>query len=338
MKVIIDLQEELYARANSLVRDGGYSDLSTFACVALENQIILEEGGQPVLPEVQKYDLLTLRVEEPLGITCVPAPEFLDINVAGYTNPAEEIMVWGQINKIFPVKFLLRYFLTFRKSEVDLEDFRNKAQEAAWLFGCYLRDLDGEAHKLRDEKLSIAFPSGTGNLARQRTQKRFGKNYIGYIRRSGIMSGALLEMRFAGIKKKGKKSFIGLTEAGLAFAKLPNPIIDGNGERALSEEEARFYTEHCRKNLSGEYAAMKEMAQMINKRQGSTDELTAMVRERMGKEDSDGVRQHNYIVTMRSGMISRMFELGFIKKSRKGYHVRYELTEFGMQFLEGWKK
>jgi len=350
LKIVLDIPEIIYSKADDLVKENKYSSLSLFAKVAFENQLCLEEAESegvrniPLKENLQRAvssSLLTsalsdLRLKQGNHFAgkILPLPDFPLISDV----PPEHSMIWGQINKVFPVKFILRYFVSqFNNGDtVRIETFRDTVVKAARGLGAVLLSYDNEKGTRRDERLSIAFPLGDTPNDCLKADSRFGNQYVGYVRKDGKLSGALFEMRFAAIKNENDKFFISVTQSGLAFAQLSNPILDNNAKnKTISEEEARFYVEHCKQNLSGEYSAMCKLASLISEGTTSRVELTNSFKQFI--DDSQQWRNtqklESYANTQRSGLISKMYEMKLLDKKRDVNKVQYLITALGQELL-----
>jgi hypothetical protein len=73
------------------------------------------------------------------------------------------------------------------------------------------------------------------------------------MRKDGKLGGAMPFLRFANLNKEEKgKISIGLTESGLKFAQIENPVIDHNDfEKSFSQAEVDFYLNYISKNVKG---------------------------------------------------------------------------------------
>ena len=358
MKILVDIPETLYTRLSAFLAKGSYSSLSVLAEAALNNQLTLEstdEGefvitpGTMPIPEMSSraskkaVDALPmLRWQETNSHPVVEQlPSFEQIDVFGMRQP-ERILPWGQINKIFPVKVLLRFFLNQvgDSGNVTLDAFKQAAVLMGRQFGMHLKSIDNERETRRDERLSIAFPIGRridDHEDQIKAGARFATQYIGYVRKSGLMSGALLEMRFMGIAAEPGHQNIGITQPGLEFAQIPNPILDHEDTSVtLSEDEARCYVAHCKQNLPGEYAMLSTLAAFIHGGKTTRDKLNeALVHAiREWKDWKSDADLESFVNTQRGGLVSRLFELHLLKKERNRNTVQYALTDLGNELLD----
>ncbi len=152
------------------------------------------------------------------------------------------------------------------------------------------------------------------------------------MRKDGTLDGAMPYLRFVNLNKDEKgKVLIGLTDPGLNFAKLNNPVLDfADFEKSLNENEADFYIDHISKNVQGERNATKwllyKLAIGLKDREEINNELKREFGQIWGASDA-------VINTQRAGLMSRMFELGLIEKEKEGIKVIYNISNRGMRFL-----
>ena len=147
---------------------------------------------------------------------------------------------------------------------------------------------------------------------------------------SGQLHGALFDLRLAGIDEANKHPAIGLTEAGLEFAKLENPVIDkGDLSAALSDAEIDFYLHHIREHVPGEVYAFQLVLGLIVGGVTSPKALDEGIAEHVKWS-----RRRGFVSTQRAGTVSRLFELKMIDKTRQGRRVTYEVTDRGQNWLE----
>ena len=355
MKIIFNITELLYNKIKMLINDGKYSSLSSFTEIAFQNQLTLEQELNNEVIELKDLSKLKAKNKKhkvnlkkifsennvlSYNFNRVKFPtqylnnlyemlKFELIDLSGVGDPSK-IWIWGQINKIFPVKFLLRLLISMNSdnsSPIPLVDFQKYACLQARNLGLMLLNIDEKAGNRRDESLSIAFPIGGDS---EKAKARFKGQYIANVRTDGKFSGALLEMRFAGIKMiNNEKILKGPTETGLEFAKLKSPVLDDNNyEKTMSEEESKYYIFHCREYLPGEYNLISLIAESLLNGEDTREQLNEKLHNiALANWSSAAVN------TQRSGVVSRMFELGLIYKIRIRNTVRYKLTDLGKELI-----
>jgi len=117
----------------------------------------------------------------------------------------------------------------------------------------------------------------------------------------------------------------------MAFAILPNPILDGGVDalESLSAEERQLYLEHVHQALPREYQAMARVAAAISEGSDRPEAVSMAVAKLNPGWSATQVN------TMRSGLVSRMSELGLVDRTRVGERgVAYRLTPRGVELVK----
>jgi hypothetical protein len=249
----------------------------------------------------------------------------------------------GYLNRIFPVKFVLRVLVTMTLEEfydeengryddagnITLDQLRTTAFATAKYAKEWLSTLDLQQGPKHGSEVSVGFPENN-----EKARERFVAQFVGS-KRKGNISGALFDMGFASLTGfsigpiKHNTSDIHFTKVGWDFALLENPLLDSlegwkdyfvSGKR-FSEKEIEFLLVHLESNLSPEWKFMQTIASSIeegNNRPKSLEECL--------------VKEYDWEATkasqMRNGALSRMEELCLIKREKSGREVTYHLTEF----------
>lgn len=251
----------------------------------------------------------------------------------------------GYINRILPVKFVLRVMVALtlssdgfdRENGWDQEEFFDetvtleKLREVAFQNASYAKEflilLDEmiDVKALGGPKLSIGFPTGD-----KKSKERFVSQFVGSTRKR-VHSGALFDMGF--VNKRGGlfggfMDELWFTKFGWHFAMLENPVIDGGWEKGarFSKEEVDFLIRHFRENVSGEWAFMLRIAGMIRNGIADSKSMNADLVSSLGWNESKSS-------VYRTGCIGRLEELGLVNRIKSGVEVRFELTERGDEML-----
>jgi len=336
MRIIVDVPEYLVERARKLIGQGTYRDLSSFVTASMESQLTLEER------ESAEQVLTLAREQERVArVSARGLPLAADLSIPqgerptlGYpTRPGDtlaEQWPWGQINKILPVKFTVR-LLANEVSEVEplvpLDVFRMEAARKAKEFGRWLAKNDAKYKRRWGERLSAGFPIGKDE---ESSLNRYASHFVGHERkRDGALFGALFDLKFGNAEVVGRALSVGLTEAGLEFARISNPVLDDSDlSSSLSEEEIEFYLEHIRARVPGEVYAFELILSLIAEGVNGREELNEQIKKRVPLDWTDAV-----VNTQRAGAMARMYELGLIEKSREGLRVEYGVSERGIRWL-----
>lgn len=361
MKVIVEVPDSQQEKIRRLIRKGKFTSFFDFVNVAIENQLILEETGQVLTSEgfnnalIGRRNVSSSRDEETKSrelavmqkaIIGSRFPE-LSLYPGGYSDiqltpmPKDKMVnsntpLWGQYNRLLPVKVALRLLAnTLKKGEmqyVDLEQFREHVAEVARDLGLFLREQDRRTRKSRGERTFIGFPVRKDEY---KSKERFKDHFVGYVDTKGHPIGALSELKMVSIVAVKRETLLGITEPGLTFAAIRNPVLDGKkAERPFSEEEAAYYLQHVWRNLPGEREAVSFLLQTIKNGVRRPDYLTAHMQEfakRIGKSWNRAVAN-----TMRAGLMSRLYELGILEREKVGIRgIAYNLSSLGSKLLEG---
>lgn len=359
MKVIIEIPDNLLNQVRNAVQKGDYDDPKEFVNVALANQVELEtstsgKGGVKTLEEAMDSREENPRTDEssPVDseqifvgngsgsldrteydlVTTVPLPD---------SNRLDEGPLWGQYNRIFPVKLTLRVLVNELQNRavhatsqrhglegqwVSLDQFKRSASDLARDYGLKIQEVDKMEERGRGEKLSAALPIGEDA---QKSKKRFKSQFVGYTEQNGDLTGATPNLAFVNITPDSR-DVIGVTEPGLEFAELWNPLLDDGvgADQPFSQDEMSFYLQHVQEWLPDEYDAMQFTVEAILNGDDRPDSLSSRI-STLNEEWSDAQAS-----TVRSGLIGRMFELGLVDRRQVGQRgVAYEITESGKKLL-----
>jgi len=363
MKYIVEIKKEHSDKINKFISGKQYESVAQFVSVAIENQLYLENAdlGSKLKPlkvdTVLKKSNFNKKVSEPEeGIINIPIKNINPIvvedpridNIISVPNNCEleDCWLWGQINRIFPIKLGLRILLSKLENNewIDLEIFRD---EAAVIASKY-REIIENTVKYKDiniREIAAGLPlyhkEGIDSLKVENSMKRYKNQFLAYVRTTDEkLDGALNQLHFINIKKvteEDEKFLIGITNQGLKFAQLLNPIIDKQElNLTLSNEEKEFYINHIKAKHIGEYKAtiwlLNKLKAGIYSREKINDELKKDYNKKWGFKDQ-------VVNTQRAGLMARMTELGLIDKKKKGVVVQYFISNYGQEILKNnWVK
>ncbi|MCB2221557.1 MAG: hypothetical protein KQI35_14255 [Bacteroidetes bacterium] len=367
MKLLVEIDQRFFEIVKHLIKQGNYDNISQFVSIAIENQLSLEKedvGGidiisgdkgkvKEIYKEYIKQESIardqTSAYDRELSET-IPSTIGLDIKSIGNedakpVNPPNyketvlyvedgmgrfESWIWGQINKILPIKIGLRALIKLLSGEewVDIAKFYEFATDNAISYQRLFVDYEMSNKVLRDQKFSSGLPSQD----REKSIDRFKNHFLVKKRKDGKIDGALGIFKFTNIKEaEDGRIYVGITKAGIDFALLENPIIDRNEyAQKFTTDEALFYIEHVKESLAREYHAivwiLAKINSGINRREDLDKELIIDFQKKW--ECSEMV-----VKTQRSGLTSRVYDLGFISKTKSGNEVMYHLTDLGLNIL-----
>jgi len=335
MRYIIELSTSKVQAIKLLMDNGKYEDMQSFLLTAIENQLYLEK--QP-LKQSPIQDLMSDRSFEESAssssFSLTSQPRLTSPDVVIVQDPQPEVLnaesLWALHNRIFPIKISVRVLLNIMKSNptkdgyVSLRTVQDAALEEARRFGRLLSQADKKSHRLHGNKLSAGLP-GAGEGSRD----RFKFSFVGSINSKNHLDGAPAILRFVNMRRNEEgEPQIGITESGSQFALLENPILDkADYTHVFSREESDFYIRHVAEKLQKEHLLSVSVLQAIENGHITPDELTQVVlhaNPNMKEEEAQAIR---------SSLISRLSELGFVRRKREGLNVTYSLTTDGCTLL-----
>jgi hypothetical protein len=276
MRYLVDIGQKHSEGIQKLIKDGGYQDVAQFILVAIENQLYLEktdtqtvESKSPTvqLPDVKgdnwtknRWDAYEIQniTSQPSSL---PKPKYSDLTLKLY-GEEKTAWLWGQLNKIFPMKIGLRVLLRELQNEqsILLDSFVKSAKNTAAAINVSIRDHEEKLLKIRENRISAALP-----FHDEKSQARYQNHFLLNRRKDGLLDGMMALLKFCNIEIKNGRTFIGLTNEGIEFAKIINPVIDHSYfEESLSEDEINFYLDHISKNAVGEYFDIQWLLKKIS--------------------------------------------------------------------------
>jgi Arc/MetJ-type ribon-helix-helix transcriptional regulator len=349
MRVVVNIPSELVDQIRSAIEQGNYAGPEEFLEQALHTQLRLESDEKQILtsfseavqPRSQEFEQSsfegTLASEQAPG-TNEDSSVLEDLSVRDFdvltVDPPSPSRIdtgplWGQYNRILPMKVSVRRLaIELDKAGaggIAYDEFREQTAAVARAYGHKLKEIDKEAGRGRGEKFSAGFPTGDKV---ESSLNRFKTHFVGQIDSTGSLTGSLPNLQFVNISPSTRE--FGLTDAGLDFARVENPVLDQSlrSDNPLSESERRFYLDHVNNELHAEHNAMELVAEAILGGVNRPDPLSERVAEL--SEDWTSAQAS----TIRSGLIGRMNELSLVSRKRVGTRgVGYELTVDGKREL-----
>lgn len=330
LKIIVDVPKHLLSKIRNHVDAGEYSSPSEFFIVAAENQLIIENSSEDIV-SINNQSIGDMHISGVDNSNPNIDPPLLDQYSLSVDGEAWDSWIWGQTNRILPIKFALRRLAIMSAAEQNYpvsDSFRESTSKRAREFGKKLLKVDEKLEKRRDERLSTGFPIGKDERS---SRNRYWTQFIGYEKSDGEKTGAFFELAFADLVKIDGKNRIGLTQAGFELSQLTNPVIDNNDySNSLSNDESSYYIKHTLSHCPGEGHLFRLILELL--RDGKNKRI--QLNNEIGDEVEGSGWSEGLISTQRSGAISRMYELGLIEKARKGLEVRYQITGKGHGFLD----
>lgn len=360
VRVLANIPAKTYDRIIELVKNGDYRDVSQFIEAACENQLAMSDGdydlveapGNPAaergpssetrrVPEVvgkrlakpRKRVTKKSRAAEPPKVSRrkgdAPSPEAVEAALSLFAmpdsvlppllSPMEEYIYqwpWGQTNRYLPMKLVVRAIasLAVSGSWPNAAELLERLKQPAAAIGSALEAADARAGRKREAALATALP----RLAVDKSQRRFVSSFLCALSPTGIFyPGGTFFYGFTALLNGG----VGLTESGLAFCRLHNPVLDESPERSrstLSEEEKEWLRAYVLE-IPGESTAIRTVLGALGQDQLSPKDFAERVGAVVGDDPSSGGFKIKF-----NGVVSRMIELGFINREWEGTRARYE--------------
>jgi len=342
MKYVFDLTQKQLHEIKRIINTRNYDSVSQFLYTAVENQIHLEKSNTIEYKESKPKEIIRAgTVSENIDIIklenintspkLVAKPNFHSLSASLLEISEEKCWLWGQVNKILPIKIGVRYLYANIDSQewIELENYKQKTAKIAADLGELIRRYEKEKNKKRNDKISAGLPKKRSF----KSKERYKNHFLASIRKNNKLDGTLPFLKLVNLRKDEKDTVsIGLTEEGLKFASLSNPVIDSaNFDKSLDSDEVNFYLNHISQNVKGEYYAIKWLLSILKNGINQREQINEKLKEDFSQY-WDGVSD-KVINTQRAGLMARMYELGLIEKQKQGIRVIYKITSEGKQFL-----
>jgi Arc/MetJ-type ribon-helix-helix transcriptional regulator len=350
MVLCFQCSRETKTQLDELVESGAFADLSEAIAVSVGNQVLLHKsagGAGMVLQQRSEEPGLAVGASSSRGDSASKPPAIFQLPIAAALEPvaapgdssmgaAGEMIsqadwVFGQHNKLLPVKASCRAIanlLLNAPNGLEAEEVSRVVAGYATELGAFLSQLDEKYERTRDEMLAVAFP---GRADPDKGRIRYANQFVVGVTKAGGITGLLVDLGLIN-KLDPSSTRVALTEAGWTFALLPNPVLDensGNPERKLSLDERNFLLEHIAKNVATEREAFRQILGAIHDGHDNPEKL----RGAFSKIEKETPKNQLYFSTQRSGALSRLADLGLLRRERNGTRVRYAITDDGAAFL-----
>lgn len=355
MVICFECPRETKGQLDELVANGTFASISEAISVAVSNQVLLGKsvasselviaanqhptgepprlgGGAPQdpTPWIGRIPAIFLAIREAPGGPVAALPK-RPTNYEKGKVISQGQWIFGQHNKLLPVKATSRALATLLAQAptgaVVEETSRSIANHAAELGG-YLQGIDRKFDRTRDDMLSTAFP---GRLDPDKGRIRYANQFVAGVTKQGVITGLLVDLGLLNaLGSNGAK--IALTEAGWKFALMPNPVLDNQGENPsakFSREERSFLAAHIASSVPVERSAYLQILGAIHDGNDNPEKL----RVAFNRVEKETAKNKLFFATQRAGALSRMADLGFLRRDRDGIRVKYAITEEGAAFL-----
>lgn len=357
---------------DKIISEGTYRDYSELLAVSIANQVLLHRAQEcEVKPASSQSDTTQLPTEtrsewvqacKATGAAVFPPSEAIesqipkiflidrsniskielaplpnDVFVTGMQITADR-WIFGQHNKLLPAKANVRALLNLQQtstklSSVELEESSRAIAIEASRLGDVLRRSDSDFKRSRDESIALALPSSEPSNS-DKSRLRYASQFVGSVSRGGRMTGLLIDLKLVNIDRH-KPPHIRLTEPGLRFAELHNPILDAEQatqQERFSPEEIDFLLGHIQRHLPVEQFAFSATLNAITEGFNTPEALDGALKKYL-PDRKEKPFTLAFLTTQRAGVISRMADLGLVTRTRNGPNVTYVATDLASQFL-----
>jgi hypothetical protein len=237
--------------------------------------------------------------------------------------------IWAQVNRLLPIKIAVRFIANAnigREHWLRLSEIVQDMVAVAATVGSELERLDEAAGRKRDELLSTGLPR-RGNA---QSCERYLQQFVARVTKSSrAFPGAAYQYQLVGNEPGPTTLFTSedpclLTEVGGDFARLWNPVLDGNAGEAtttLSDDERRFFVQRVLPLVPSEVQDVVAVLAAVEAGKRTPAELVEALRASFPEQWSEMM-----VRTQISGIVARMLEMGTLRRKWDGRFVSYEVA------------
>jgi hypothetical protein len=325
-----------------IIKEKGFRNFQHFATVALENQVAWESGEPNEVAEAlynppdkqEKLASIPSDMSNELtgSLDLLKLPQ--NISPAKLSAPEGATkLLWGQYYRFLPIKVGVRVLSNMSSERlIDSCAFTENATGVALQLRRELEKLDRIDRRVFGELLSASFP-----VNNEKSIRRFVSHYLMYIRTSDMsLLGMMADLKFINVKfDENDTPKVGLTEYGYQFGCLRNPVLDLKEPDSLSQEEIDFLLNHIADNLPEEFEHMTTTLKTLAAGKQTREELNSVLKEYYTRYHEGSTWSDTVVNTMRSGLMSRLNDLGLIRREKRGKNIRYHVTSRGLKYVDG---
>jgi hypothetical protein len=358
MILCIQVSKRTKEEMDRLLEIGQYTDYSEAVAVSVSNQVLLHDDAvaraglrvQAKPPRTSKdhphrenghegtTDETAPRIPvlfspiavDPVGVKVADLP----CNTISFGDEVSvDQWIFGQHNKLLPVKATCRALAnlllrtTTSHEGVPLSKAASEIAGEAVILGDFLRQADTAYGIPRDDTLAFAFPRSDSTNS-DKSRLRFASQFVGSVNSQGIFTGLPTELKLVN-KDDSQTPRLLLTEAGWQLAKLANPVLDGRIDRATNrfgDEESSFLINHIVANVPSESFAFRVVLRAVIAGANTPDTLDDALEQFLPKRQFKPFTRA-FLTTQRAGVVSRLSDLGLLRRIRDGIKVTYSTTE-----------
>ncbi len=340
-----------------LIESGQYRDYAEAISIAVSNMGVLhrelaQSNAIVIGPKTKLIDKARGSSREILFPYSIPEVFLMKDNLvppSKFVAPPDDVWVkgqeisldrwiFGQYNKLLPAKANCRALINLLRpyeSGIPIEEATLRISKEAAILGSYLYNHDQKNKIDRDSALSTAFPLSE---VKEKSLLRYTSQFLAGMNSQGQLYGLLIDLKLVNYTS-GKNPLLFVTEAGWRFGMMPNPILDNLQDNALqkfSDDEIAFFLDHIHSRVPVEDFVFRTILEAILNGADTPGRLDAAL-ERFIPTDRKPELGKAFIATQRSGAISRMSDVGLVKRVREGIKVSYITTDRGMGYLNSHK-
>jgi len=354
MIMVFKVDPDLYKSIKEVVGKGSYESVESFVEIALLNQLQLEKHGISSISRT-KGGTIQLEVGEtesrlrqpktqsgaqPLTeVLAFPKSASLPVLQPQPLNEKTQAFpLWGQINRLMPVKFVLRLLANqisaMGNDRVDLKLFSADVAENATSARIYIEKKD-KTQRIRGTELYVGFSKKDPG-----SQKRFISFYVGKLPSGKWTDGVLTGLSLARIDQTEEGSItIGLTEAGRQFACLRSPLIDDfllegkQIENPFSNEETDFLLRHVKSSRPGDHEYLVSVLKFVKAGANTPTLLHGKIAQFLQDKHTGVKFSAKASNTMLVGAVGRLVEMRLLKIEKDAQKSKYVVTDDGENLL-----
>lgn len=342
MIIAVNIENKMIGRIQEILEASGYESIQEFIRISVINQLELESSKNKPdkkvkvsTPEYKSKENEKEKIARQDNIDKDLVNRDADYSIietfemksrSNYEN-IKDLWIWGQINRVIGIKIGTRTLINLQRlnngGAIEVPLLLEGGTKAATYYGNVLLNEDISKGRKRGDKLSTSLPITIKGIDRYQKQFLFSER-----KKDGHYSSAIIDLGFANFNPESR--VIAVTKAGMEFALLYSPIIDGDYEVAhetLSEDERNYYIEHVKKNIEQEWDAITWMLNHI----GDNVVHPSLLDEELKKECKKWT--DDMAVTQRAGALGRFMDLGIIGKHKDGVTATYYVTDFGKELI-----
>jgi hypothetical protein len=175
----------------------------------------------------------------------------------------------------------------------------------------------------------VAFPAGD----EEKSLTRYANQFVASVNKFGQVSGLLIDLKLINCAK-AKDVRLNLTSVGWQLAALRNPVLDTFPPaipQKFSEEEITLLLGHIASVVPAEDFAYRTIIAGIMAGAVTPDQMDAHLQQFVAADRQEKLSK-SFLASQRSGAVSRMVDLGLLRRCREGVKVSYVVTDRGTQY------